>query len=201
MNEYLKHALLPAMLAGILALLFAVHLVANSAEIVIPAGSNDSRKKNLGMGGEQQNLPKKTYAEECGLPPRLPQSVLDWCAMIETEAGTHGVDPLLIASVILVESAGNPYAVSHSGAVGLMQVMPRDGLAAGFICVNGPCFHDRPSMNELMDPEFNIAYGSQMVAKLARENNSLQEALRAYGPLDVGYSYADQVLWTYQSYR
>jgi len=44
----------------------------------------------------------------------------------------------LIAAVILQESGGDPSAYSSSGAVGLMQVMPRDGIAAEFMCVNGP---------------------------------------------------------------
>lgn len=38
-----------------------------------------------------------------------------------------GVDPRLCAIVALVESGGNPYAVSESGAYGLMQIMPATG--------------------------------------------------------------------------
>jgi len=39
-------------------------------------------------------------------------------------AGRTKVDPLLLASIIRAESSFNPFAESHRGAVGLMQVMP-----------------------------------------------------------------------------
>lgn len=43
---------------------------------------------------------------------------------IEQIAGEHGVDPLLVHSMIRVESGYNPFAVSHKGAEGLMQLIP-----------------------------------------------------------------------------
>lgn len=91
-------------------------------------------------------------------------------------------------------------AYSRSGAVGLMQVMPRDGLAAKFQCVNGPCFASRPTRAELEDPAFNIEYGTRMLAGLYQRLESWRDALRSYGPMDVGYSYADKVLAIYERY-
>ena len=82
-----------------------------------------------------------------------------------------------------------------------MQVMPRDGLAADFMCSGRPCFTSRPSMEELFDPQFNIEYGTRMLAGLIERYGSVREALRAYGPMDVGYYYADLVLDIYESYR
>jgi len=107
----------------------------------------------------------------------------------------------LIAAVMLQESGGNPDAYSRSGAVGLMQVMPHDGKAAEFMCINGPCFANRPSMQELFDPQFNIQYGVRMLAGLIQRKGDVREALRAYGPMDAGYTYADKVLTIYQNYR
>ena len=43
----------------------------------------------------------------------------------------HGVDAELVESVIRVESAFNPRAVSNKGAQGLMQLMPRTASALG----------------------------------------------------------------------
>jgi hypothetical protein len=75
-----------------------------------------------------------------------------------------------------------------------MQVMPRDGLAANFWCVNGPCFASRPSIEELQDPAFNIEYGTRMISGLIERTGSVRDALKSYGPKDVGYYYADIVL-------
>ena len=44
--------------------------------------------------------------------------------LADDAAGRHGVDPLLVDSVIRVESNYNPLAVSPKGAEGLMQLIP-----------------------------------------------------------------------------
>jgi len=100
---------------------------------------------------------------------------------------------------MLQESGGNSNAYSHSGAVGLMQVMPRDGIAASFICANGPCFSNRPSSDELFDPTFNIQYGVRMLAGLVSKHGNIRDALYAYGPMDVGYTYADKIISIYEN--
>ncbi len=130
----------------------------------------------------------------CAFFDRYPSKVQPWCGFIEQAASKYGVDALLVASVMLQESGGQPQIMSASGAVGLMQVMPRDGIAAGFQCVNGPCFASRPSIEELKDPAFNVDYGVRMLAGLIEKHGDIREALKSYGPYDVGYRYADQVL-------
>jgi soluble lytic murein transglycosylase-like protein len=130
----------------------------------------------------------------CSLSEQVPNSVRQWCDLIDRYSYETGLPPKLIAALITQESAGNPDAYSHSGAVGLMQVMPRDGIATKFMCKNGPCFHDRPSMAELYDPEFNIRWGTQFLASLLARHGNMRDALKAYGPMDRGYQYADIVL-------
>jgi len=44
--------------------------------------------------------------------------------IIEDTARQHRVSPILVKAVIQAESSFNPGAVSHKGAIGLMQVMP-----------------------------------------------------------------------------
>lgn len=137
--------------------------------------------------------------EDCSYAERYPSGILQWCRIIEENAEEFGLDPLLIAAVMKVESGGQPQVISHSGAVGLMQVMPRDGIAAGFQCINGPCFASRPMTDELLDPGFNVAFGTRMLSGLIEKQGNLRDALKSYGPYDVGYWYADLVLQLYES--
>jgi soluble lytic murein transglycosylase-like protein len=47
-----------------------------------------------------------------------------WDDVIDSRAREHGIRPDLVRAVIQVESAFNPRARSHKGAMGLMQLMP-----------------------------------------------------------------------------
>lgn len=135
-------------------------------------------------------------SSNCEFYDRYPAKVQPWCALIEAAANKpeHEVDALLIASVMLQESGGQPEIMSSSGAVGLMQVMPSDGISAGFQCINGPCFAGRPTIEQLKDPTTNVFYAANMLHGLIERYGDIREALKSYGPFDVGYRYADQVL-------
>lgn len=138
---------------------------------------------------------------DCQVSEDFPHEVRRWCSLITREASENDLHPDLIAALIWQESGGNPRAYSHSGAVGLMQVMPRDGLAAAFNCPEGPCFEDRPTTSQLRNPNFNVDYGAEMLQGLVRKHRgNLREALREYGPMDVGYYYADTVISLYRQY-
>lgn len=130
----------------------------------------------------------------CSISATYPNSIQQWCGWISQYASQYQVDPNLVAAVMVQESGGNADAYSKSGAVGLLQVMPRDGLASSFMCINGPCFADRPSSDQLFDPQFNIEYGSRMLAGLIQRHGNVRDALKAYGPMNMGYRYADLVL-------
>lgn len=132
---------------------------------------------------------------DCKVSSRFPNKILKWCALITKHATKRGLSPDLVAALIFQESGGNPTAYSQSGAVGLMQVMPSDGLATSF-----GVFGNRPTIAQLEDPEFNIEYGTKMLAGLTKKRGSIREALVGYGPMNVGYYYADKVLAIYQRY-
>jgi soluble lytic murein transglycosylase-like protein len=166
------------------------------------------QKNNQASGGniETENQGKATKEDKnlqskCSLSKKYPEKILQWCDFITKYAKKTNLDADLIAALIWQESGGNPEAYSASGAVGLMQVMPSDGIATSFMCKNGPCFADRPTIGELQDPQFNIKYGTSMLAGLVAKYGDIKEALRYYGPGDVGYYYADKVLGIYQNYR
>lgn len=121
-------------------------------------------------------------------------NVLNYCSLIVSTAENVKLEPSLLASLILLESGGDSGAISIDGAVGLMQIMPRDGVASKFLCPNGPCFANRPSSEELLDPAFNIKYGSEFLSDLIRKYG-LRDGLYRYGPVGVGYEgYADRIL-------
>lgn len=131
----------------------------------------------------------------------LPEKLQPWCDLIANKAAEYWIDPYLVSAVILQESGGQPEVISTSGAVGLMQIMPSDGIASGFMCINGPCFANRPSSEELLNPEFNIDYGVRMLMGLIGKHGSIRDGLMAYGPYNVGYYYADKVIAIYEQLR
>jgi len=140
---------------------------------------------------------------------QYPENIEPWCFLIEEASLKYGVDPFLIGAVMTQESGGNPEAYSSSGAVGLVQVMPNDGIAANFICANGPCFADRPSSEELFDPAINVNYGTGMLAGLITKYGDTREGLLHYGPdctltdpdCPDPYFYADIVLGIYENIK
>ena len=86
----------------------------------------------------------------------------------------HGVDGLLVAAVVSVESNFSPRAVSPKGAQGLMQVRPMVGRAFG--------------ADDLFDPYANVDVGTRYLGQLIKENNgNLELALASYnaGPAAV----------------
>jgi soluble lytic murein transglycosylase-like protein len=101
--------------------------------------------------------------------------------LVEQYASQHGVDPDLVSAVIEVESGGNPRAVSHKGAAGLMQIMPETARELG--------------LRNAFDPEANIASGTQYLRQLLDRYGSPEVALWAYnaGPkaVDLGHMPAE----------
>lgn len=102
---------------------------------------------------------------------------------------------------MLQESGGDALAYSTSGAVGLMQIMPRDGIAEKFACINGPCFANRPTMDELYNPDFNVEFGARYLSSLYNHHGNWRDALKNYGPMNIGYYYSDLVLKIYEQYQ
>jgi soluble lytic murein transglycosylase-like protein len=215
-----QKAVFPGMLVGILFVIFftgllaAPHVVlaANPAANAQLKASQDqdpkltvqptaAAKSTKTKNSSTKNSNSAKTAANCSLGPGFPDAVKQWCGLIQQYAKKYSLDPDLVASVMLQESGGNPNAYSNSGAVGLLQVMPRDGLAAGFQCVSGPCFASRPTTDELYDPEYNISYGTRMLAGLIQKYGDVREALKAYGPMDIGYRYADIVLSLFDKYN
>ena len=183
-------------------LLFNASASFSYPSLAVAAAPQDGLSNDQPDIGSSEVLAEVIPSESsCLVSPSYPESIRQWCDSISRYSALHGLSPDLIAALIWQESGGNPQAYSKSGAVGLMQVMPSDGLAASFNCVNGPCFASRPTIQELQDPEFNIAFGTKYLAQQITRQGDLRSALKAYGPMNVGFSYADKVLAIYETYR
>jgi soluble lytic murein transglycosylase-like protein len=70
-------------------------------------------------------VPPPPWAD--GLPP----AGVAWALQIQDAATKAGLDPLLLASLVWVESSFDPAAVSPVGALGLAQVMPATAAELG----------------------------------------------------------------------
>lgn len=93
---------------------------------------------------------------------------------IRQAADEYGVDGFLVAAVMEAESNFNPNAISHRGAVGLMQVLPSTA--------------QTPDPEVLKDPILNVAHGTRYLRRLLKlYDGDLELALAAYnaGPTNV----------------
>ena len=162
---------------------------------------NISAVEGIVLSSDHDRINSKITVSKEQLSVKYPQSIQKWLREIEYSADKYELDPNLIAAVMLQESGGQPTVLSISGAVGLMQIMPRDGIASSFICGDNPCFKNRPSTNELLDPNYNIDFGTRLLSGLLKTLGSTRNALKAYGPMDVGFHYADIVLSIYYVYK
>jgi len=88
-------------------------------------------------------------------------------------AGNH-VDPMFIAGLVRQESAFESNAVSHQGAMGLMQVMPS---TASKLARQLKVRYARAS---LTDPGYNLKLGARYLADLIQVFGTHEAALAAY---------------------
>lgn len=137
--------------------------------------------------------------------PRV-RSATAYDDVIEAKAQQFEHDPLLLKAIIQVESAFNHRAVSHKGAMGLMQIMPTTGERFGV---------DDPK-RDLFGPATNIHVGAKYLRVLrdmfgdrldlavaaynAGENAVLRHG-RRIPPYPETQEYVRRVLSAYESYR
>jgi soluble lytic murein transglycosylase-like protein len=133
------------------------------------------------------DLPKQSIAsiETLPDPPQpapTPTAATPIANVLEllTEAGQqHHIDAELLASIVHAESGGHPNAISHTGARGLMQLMPGTAQQLG--------------VDDAFRPDQNIAGGSTYLDQLLDRYDPLNDtrglalALAAYnaGPAAV----------------
>jgi soluble lytic murein transglycosylase len=95
--------------------------------------------------------------------------------VIRGHARNYELDAALIAAVIYRESKFDPDARSRSGAIGLMQLLP-DTARGIAVHTGGRDF----VVEDLLDPEINVRYGSFYLRRLLRKYEDERLALAAY---------------------
>jgi len=98
--------------------------------------------------------------------PKMPPAPERIRAIVEEKSRQHGLDPLLVHSVIRAESNYNPYAISPKGAEGLMQLIPSTARQYG--------------VRNAFDPEQNIEGGIRYLKYLQSLFTDERLVLAAY---------------------
>ncbi|WP_136415062.1 lytic transglycosylase domain-containing protein [Herbaspirillum sp. ST 5-3] len=102
------------------------------------------------------------------------------------------LDPLLILSVMAIESGFNPFAESPVGAQGLMQVMSK---------VHHDKFEDLGGVKAALNPVANIRVGSLILKDYVTRGGSVEAGLKLYvgaGASDSDSGYGAKVLAEYR---
>ncbi|GAB4521928.1 MAG: hypothetical protein Fur0018_03040 [Anaerolineales bacterium] len=126
-----------------------------------------------------------TAATNHKLAPFFSPSVQYWRKDILRWARQWQLDPNLVATVMQIESCGDPRAISHAGAMGLFQVMP---------------FHFQPGENPY-DPDTNAMRGMAYLHRaLDAFGQNPRLALAGYNGGIGGASQAES-LWSAEMVR
>lgn len=139
----------------------------NNRMVIHPSAWRDPRVRALAQREAQREALSQARSRPAYRPatPLPPPSTYDH--HINAASNETKVDPALIRAVISVESGYNPFARSHAGAVGLMQLMP--GTAQRYGVTNS------------LDPAQNIRGGARYLRDLqAMFGNDLRLVLAAY---------------------
>ncbi|WP_334188137.1 lytic transglycosylase domain-containing protein [Noviherbaspirillum sp.] len=102
------------------------------------------------------------------------------------------LDPLLILSVMAIESRFNPFAESPVGAQGLMQVMSK---------VHRDKFEDHGGVKAALNPVANIKVGSMILKDYVTRGGSVEAGLKMYvgaAGMESDFGYGSKVLAEYR---
>jgi soluble lytic murein transglycosylase-like protein len=129
--------------------------------------------------GASQSDPARTSSDEAArvseqqsdvapmatISPVFSPEVQQWRPAIERWAAEYQLDPDIVATIMQIESCGDPGALSHAGATGLFQVMP---------------YHFETGENA-WDPEVNANRGLKFYAlQLVQTGGDVYRAFAGY---------------------
>lgn len=168
-------------------------------------GLDTSPNQKTERGDDFERIFGKAQAEghvnNLDMPSALREIPAEIQGMIQKTSAEAGVDSSLIKAVVHAESGFNPKALSHAGAMGLMQLMPGTAKNLG--------------VQDAWNPMENLSGGTRYLKGLmGRYGQSLPKALAAYnaGPTAVDQHggippyqetqhYVDKVMSLYRQYQ
>lgn len=119
------------------------------------------------------------------ISPHFPYTVTRWERLIVRSAQNYNLDPNALATIMLVESCGNPEALSGAGAIGLMQVMPFNFMP-----------HELPLA---YDPAVNIEKGAAVYRMFL--NAAGGDVNKAFAGYNGGFLALDSRNWSEETQR
>ncbi len=133
--------------AVLFVLAFGTWAVRTSA---VGSPANEAAPASEGAAEQEQVAPDGVPPAAAGIiAPLFTREIQHWAPQIVAWAAEFGLDPNMAATVMQIESCGDPNAVSSAGAQGLFQVMP---------------FHFASGEN-MQDPETNARRGMAYLAQ------------------------------------
>lgn len=133
-----------------------------------PVAVETPAKAQVAVDGTQQ----KHVTQYLSRRYRVADEAVSVLVSVAFEAGREaGVDPLLVLSVMAIESSMNPFAESPVGAQGLMQVMTR---------VHTEKFEPMGGDIAALNPVANIKVGTAILQDLIRRGGSVERGLQLY---------------------
>ena len=129
-----------------------------------------------GMAAVRQAIPQLEARRIADIPNEAWRAAfpLPYELNLRSEAARNQLDPMLIAGLIRQESAFESKAMSHAGAIGLMQVEPTTALKVA------RQLRVRYTRARLTDPGYNLQLGSRYLANLIQSFGTPEAALAAY---------------------
>ncbi len=145
---------------------------------------------NLGISNNQFTVPGLSNSQALALREYLSRKFQiarnvtgALIRVVYSVAEKQELDPILVLGVIAIESRYNPFAESHVGAQGLMQVMPKVH-AEKFDVFHG-------GVLSALNPVANIQVGAKILHDCIARRGSVDRGLACYvgaiGPSDGGY--------------
>ena len=186
---------LDLMLAGLLAGIALTNLVSHRVELLASFNAALPTQSSLVEADTVQNVPNAQLSPQMraaldSVARRYrvsDQALLPIFEAAQVAGRERNIDPVLLISIISIESSFNPYAQSVMGAQGLMQVIPR--------------FHqdkipEWAGAQPFLDPVSNVHIGAHVLQETIRRQGGLMLGLQQYaGALDDdAMGYANKVM-------